>query len=84
MMLIYLKGAYISWRTAAWTSVIYVLIPLLLVSIWIPESPVWLVARGRVDEAEESLKWLSGHKVSHPFVSQSACPVLSTSSLQGS
>jgi hypothetical protein len=63
MMLSYLKGAYISWRTAAWTSVIYVVIPLLLISIWIPESPVWLVARGRVEEAEESLKWLSGDKV---------------------
>jgi predicted MFS family arabinose efflux permease len=63
MMLSYLKGAYISWRTAAWTSVTYVVIPLLIISIWIPESPVWLVARGRVDEAEESLKWLSGDKV---------------------
>jgi len=84
MMLVYLKGAYITWRTAAWTSVIYVVIPLILISIWIPESPVWLVARGRVDEAEESLKWLSGRKVSNPFVSQSACPVLSTSLLQGS
>jgi hypothetical protein len=69
MMLSYLKGAYIPWRTAAWTSVIYVVIPLLIISIWIPESPVWLVARGRVDEAEESLKWLSGHKVSCPYVS---------------
>jgi hypothetical protein len=64
MMLSYLKGAYLTWRTAAWTSVIYVLIPLLLISIWIPESPVWLVARGRVDEAEKSLKWLAGEKVS--------------------
>jgi predicted MFS family arabinose efflux permease len=63
MMLSYLKGAYLSWRTAAWTSVIYVVIPLFLISIWIPESPVWLVARGRVEEAEKSLKWLSGDKV---------------------
>jgi hypothetical protein len=63
MMLSYLKGAYLSWRTAAWTTVIYVVIPLLLISIWIPESPVWLVARGRVDEAEKSLKWLAGDKV---------------------
>ncbi|GFG29234.1 hypothetical protein Cfor_01029 [Coptotermes formosanus] len=66
MMLSYLKGAYLSWRTAAWTSVIYVVIPLFLISIWIPESPVWLVARGRVEEAEKSLKWLSGDKSSLP------------------
>ncbi|XP_021926811.1 facilitated trehalose transporter Tret1-2 homolog isoform X2 [Zootermopsis nevadensis] len=66
MMLSYLKGAYLTWRTAAWTSVIYVLIPLLLITIWIPESPVWLVARGRVDEAENSLKWLAGEKSSLP------------------
>jgi hypothetical protein len=63
MMLSYIKGAYLTWRTAAWTTVIYVVIPLLLISIWIPESPVWLVARGRVDEAEKSLKWLAGDKV---------------------
>jgi hypothetical protein len=63
MVLSYIKGAYLTWRTAAWTTVIYVVVPLLLISIWIPESPVWLVARGRVDEAENSLKWLSGDKV---------------------
>lgn len=63
MLLSYIKGAYLTWRTAAWTTVIYVAIPLILISIWIPESPVWLVARGRVDEAEKSLKWLAGEKV---------------------
>jgi hypothetical protein len=63
MLLSYLKGAYFTWRTAAWTTVIYVVVPLLVISIWIPESPVWLVARGRVDEAEKSLKWLAGDKV---------------------
>jgi SP family facilitated glucose transporter-like MFS transporter 8 len=63
MVLSYIKGAYLTWRTAAWTTVIYVVVPLLLISIWIPESPVWLVARGRVDEAENSLKWLAGDKV---------------------
>jgi hypothetical protein len=63
MVLSYIKGAYLTWRTAAWTSVIYVVIPLILISVWIPESPVWLVARGRVDEAEKSLKWLAGDKV---------------------
>ncbi|XP_069703051.1 facilitated trehalose transporter Tret1-2 homolog [Periplaneta americana] len=66
MVLSYLKGAYLTWRTAAWTSVIYVGVPLLLISIWIPESPVWLVARGRVDEAERSLKWLAGKQSSLP------------------
>ena len=64
MVLSYLEGAYLTWRTAAWTSVIYIVIPLLLITIWVPESPVWLVARGRVDEAETSLKWLCGERVS--------------------
>jgi predicted MFS family arabinose efflux permease len=63
MVLSYIKGAYFTWRTAAWTTVVYAVVPLLLISIWIPESPVWLVARGRVDEAEKSLKWLAGDKV---------------------
>ncbi|PSN48618.1 Facilitated trehalose transporter Tret1, partial [Blattella germanica] len=66
MVLSYLKGAYLTWRTAAWTSVGYVVVPILLMTIWIPESPVWLVARGRVDEAQRSLKWLAGQRSSLP------------------
>ncbi|PBC27748.1 facilitated trehalose transporter Tret1 [Apis cerana] len=58
MVLSYLKGAYIDWRIVAWLSIVYAVVPVILVQFFVPESPVWLVSKGRLDDAKKSLEWL--------------------------
>ncbi|KAK2588968.1 hypothetical protein KPH14_001818 [Odynerus spinipes] len=58
MVLSYLKGAYMHWRLVAWLSIIYAVVPIILVQLFVPESPVWLVSKGRVEDARKSLEWL--------------------------
>lgn len=57
MLLSYLKGAYLDWRLVAWLSIIYSIVPVIMVQFWVPESPVWLVSKGRIDDAKKSLEW---------------------------
>ena len=57
MVLSYLKGAYIDWRIVAWLSIVYAVVPVILVQFFVPESPVWLVSKGRLDDAKKSLEW---------------------------
>ncbi|XP_057320888.1 facilitated trehalose transporter Tret1-like [Microplitis mediator] len=56
MLLSYLKGAYLPWRLVAWLATIYAVVPIFLVQFFVPESPVWLVSKGRIDEAKKSLE----------------------------
>ncbi|XP_076634429.1 facilitated trehalose transporter Tret1 isoform X1 [Colletes latitarsis] len=58
MVLSYVKGAYIHWRLVAWLSIIYAVVPIILVELFVPESPVWLVSKGRTEDAKKSLEWL--------------------------
>lgn len=57
MVLSYLKGALFSWRFIAWLSIGYGVVPVIFVQLFVPESPVWLVSKGRYDEAKKNLEW---------------------------
>ncbi|XP_075223390.1 trehalose transporter 1-like protein isoform X1 [Lycorma delicatula] len=59
MVFVYTKGAFLHWRTVAWISVFYCLIPILLMILWSPESPAWLLSKGRTEDALKSLVFLA-------------------------
>lgn len=58
MVITYIGGALLSWRTVAWIAIIFTVLPIILVSIYVPESPVYLVSKGRIEDAAKSLKFL--------------------------
>lgn len=58
MVIAYTEGAFIQWRLIAWIGIIYTIVPIILIHMFVPESPVWLVAKGRMEDAAESLKFL--------------------------
>lgn len=67
ILLVYALGSLLPWRMVAATAT---LLPIagFFVFIFLPESPVWLVNTGQVDEAKKSLMWLRGGnhtKVNH-------------------
>uniref|UniRef100_A0A182K3E7 Facilitated trehalose transporter Tret1 n=1 Tax=Anopheles christyi TaxID=43041 RepID=A0A182K3E7_9DIPT len=53
----YSVGPYVSFETLAWISMLGPVL-FLLTFMWMPESPHYLLGRGRCDEARHSLKWL--------------------------
>lgn len=55
----FVLGAFFTWRTVA---MLCVLLPLatILALCFIPESPYWLLTKGRVDESRSALAWLRG------------------------
>ncbi|XP_052866654.1 proton myo-inositol cotransporter-like [Anopheles cruzii] len=59
VLLEFLMGSFLKWRTVALvSSVVPVLAALLL--FLIPESPVWLASKGRLEESKKALAWLRG------------------------
>ncbi|KAJ8941213.1 hypothetical protein NQ314_010461 [Rhamnusium bicolor] len=49
------------WRTVAWLSNIYAIVPCILIC-FIPESPAWLVSKGRIEQAAKSLRWINKYQ----------------------
>lgn len=58
MVFTYVGGALLSWRTVAWIAILFTLLPVVFIWIYVPESPVYLVSRGRIEDAAKSLKFL--------------------------
>uniref|UniRef100_A0A1S4GWF4 Facilitated trehalose transporter Tret1 n=1 Tax=Anopheles gambiae TaxID=7165 RepID=A0A1S4GWF4_ANOGA len=53
----YSVGPYVSFETLAWLSMVGPVL-FLLTFVWMPESPHYLLGRGRIAEARRSLQWL--------------------------
>uniref|UniRef100_A0A182IKM6 Major facilitator superfamily (MFS) profile domain-containing protein n=1 Tax=Anopheles atroparvus TaxID=41427 RepID=A0A182IKM6_ANOAO len=58
MVIAYAKGAFMHWRLVSWICIIYTVVPVLLIQLFVPESPVWLVSKGRIEDAARSLRFL--------------------------
>ncbi|XP_077289240.1 facilitated trehalose transporter Tret1-like [Arctopsyche grandis] len=54
-----LMGTFISWRQFALASLAIPFITFFLI-LSIPETPVWLISKGRMDDAMKSLCWIRG------------------------
>ncbi|XP_063229122.1 LOW QUALITY PROTEIN: facilitated trehalose transporter Tret1-like [Bacillus rossius redtenbacheri] len=59
ILLVYALGASLPWRLASWLATAVPLLAL-LVFCFLPESPVWLARRGRVEGARRALLTLRG------------------------
>ncbi|XP_067005259.2 facilitated trehalose transporter Tret1 [Anabrus simplex] len=57
--MVYMLGAVMHWRPAAAVSASIPIISVLCM-MWIPESPLWLLSRGRTEDALKALCWLRG------------------------
>lgn len=55
----HILGSFLSWKLAAMICSIFPFVVFML-AVTIHESPAWLMSKNRVEEAEESLKWLRG------------------------
>ncbi|XP_068901530.1 facilitated trehalose transporter Tret1-like [Tenebrio molitor] len=61
MVLTFLKGWFFSWRVVAWSCLGYTVIPCILI-MFIPESPAWLVSKGKIEQASTSLAWINKYQ----------------------
>lgn len=70
MFLIWMLGSFFSWRQVAFTCAA---IPILsnLFALLVPETPIWLLSKNRIDDAQRSLTilrgWVSTESISTEF-----------------
>ncbi|KAF5284930.1 hypothetical protein FQA39_LY16885 [Lamprigera yunnana] len=57
MVLVYLKGSILHWRTVAWLTNVYITVPIVIMFFFLPESPAWLVSKGHIAQARDSIAW---------------------------
>ncbi|XP_046658616.1 facilitated trehalose transporter Tret1-like isoform X2 [Homalodisca vitripennis] len=76
IIVVYTKGAYLDWRFISWTSISYCILPLLFMFLLCPESPAWLISKGRTEKALKSLTYL--HQRARKTVGTSVDPYIST------
>lgn len=55
----FVLGTFFSWRTVALISCVLPLVTITAL-FFVPESPYWLLTKGRVEDAKRSLCWLRG------------------------
>uniref|UniRef100_A0A2S2Q0I1 Facilitated trehalose transporter Tret1 n=1 Tax=Sipha flava TaxID=143950 RepID=A0A2S2Q0I1_9HEMI len=70
-LLTFALGSMLHWRTVALVNACCPIICICLIAA-IPESPIWLMAKGKNDEAEKAICWLRGwvepETVKHEFL----------------
>ncbi|XP_069673780.1 facilitated trehalose transporter Tret1-like [Periplaneta americana] len=59
VFLVFLMGNLTDWRSVAGISAVMPIITVLYVLL-MPETPIWLLSRGRYEDAERALCWLRG------------------------
>ncbi|KAI4468580.1 sugar transporter [Holotrichia oblita] len=62
VLIAFAAGAFLDWRQLA--ALMSIAPAAMCAAMWkVPESPGWLILRGRNEEAEQSLRWLRGNRV---------------------
>ncbi|XP_026678272.1 facilitated trehalose transporter Tret1-like [Diaphorina citri] len=59
ILVIYFVNAFADWRTTCLISSIFPVLAIIML-VFLPESPTWLISKGKLAEAEQSLRWLRG------------------------
>lgn len=59
MLVIYTTGLFLPWRIVAWIAFVGAILSVFTTSFWAPESPLWLIYKGKDTKALKSLAYFS-------------------------